>query len=142
MKTKENAGTSSSNPPPPEPETSSSSNEDETEDQQQVIEGDEPAAETPHMIAIRANEKRKKRSQEVTPCNDPTPQPRHTKPLGANTRYASGAVTGGGSEGGRNGVGAGTAVGSEGGVSTGGGSEGGVVVTGGTEVYSCHRWRK
>ncbi|XP_026437686.1 keratin-associated protein 5-4-like [Papaver somniferum] len=75
----------------------------------------------------------RKRSQEVTSCNDPTPQPRHTKPLGANARNACRVITGGGIEGGGNRVRDGTVVGSEGGVSTCGGSEGGVAVTGGTE---------
>ncbi|XP_026455318.1 protein MAIN-LIKE 1-like [Papaver somniferum] len=123
MKPKKNLGKSSSNQPPPEAEKPTSSNDVESEDQEEVNEGDAPDAETHDMTTIRAKEKTKKRSQEVTPCSDPTPQPRHTKPLVANARNASGVVTDGESEGGGNGVGAETAK----------GSEGVLVVTGGTE---------
>ncbi|XP_026413749.1 uncharacterized protein LOC113309534 [Papaver somniferum] len=137
VKTKEKSG---SNPkqPPPESEEPNSSSEDENEDQEEVNEGDKPAAETPDMTAIRGNERRKKISQGVTRCNVPTPQPNHTKPLGANARNASGVVTGGGNEGGvatggGNKGGVATGGGSEAGVATGGGTDGGVVTGGGNE---------
>lgn len=100
------------------------------EDQEEVNEGDAPAAASPDMTTIRGKENKKKRSQEVTPRSDPTPQPRHAKSLGAKARNASGVLTAGENEGGGDGVEVtgGTEVG------VAGGNEGVLVVTGGTEV--------
>ncbi|XP_026399193.1 H/ACA ribonucleoprotein complex subunit 1-like [Papaver somniferum] len=75
----------------------------------------------------------KKGTQEVTPCNVPTPQPHHTKSLGTNARNSSEVVMGGGSEGGGNEGGVAIDGGNKGGVATDGGNKGGFATCGGSE---------
>ncbi|XP_026450124.1 circumsporozoite protein-like isoform X2 [Papaver somniferum] len=94
----------------------------------------------------RKEEKRKRRSAEVTPSSEPTPQPRHGKPLGANARNTSEGVlvitggndgvslTGGNKGGGETGGNKGG--GNQGEVVSGtneGGGNDGLAVTGGNE---------